>query len=360
MDDVETGYYSELSSSDMSNSIHNTTNQSTGPTGDPRPSEPTQSNPEPAEPVETELISGMNEIYSLDRGKTKLYKEFLKLYSDSDEGQKFAESDSFERGQTRRKLLLWLLIIVLISNPILGGYNLHHFTSYFNNFTTTQLSKAFPQNTEVTKELSKKWYQFSFNTQGVSSQDTVNTNPVDPLDNPRILEFKRVCDEISVRIRRYSFYEVFGEIIFGIFSLVLMSLCKLPCNNGNSIRFMMPMLFILYMLIYRFLAFYILFTTLKIGFYSLVTLKPRVLQLRKVFGRSDLNFYSSNDGGFKLFRNCFSRDTFSSSDPHEKYIHSLYNYASDIGTYLKNIDVGDYSQGLDDLTNKFKNRKLNY
>lgn len=252
---------------------------------------------------------------------------------------------------------------------------------------------------------------------------------MDPLDNPRILEFKRVCDEISVRIRRYSFYEVFGEIIFGIFSLVLMSLCKLPCNNGNSIRFMMPMLFILYMLIYRFLAFYILFTTLKIGFYSLVTLKPRVLQyvpyflvyilsirnldpydsvtlemlsklyvldswgikmlwlfclenvhitfseslelftlvvkliisrLRKVFGRSDLNFYSSNDGGFKLFRNCFSRDTFSSSDPHEKYIHSLYNYASDIGTYLKNIDVGDYSQGLDDLTNKFKNRKLNY
>uniref|UniRef100_A0A3B0MZI4 Uncharacterized protein n=1 Tax=Theileria annulata TaxID=5874 RepID=A0A3B0MZI4_THEAN len=454
--DVEKGYYTELSSFEMSNSFKKNDSNKNPKSTDRRPKErPTHVTDDrptdlpydrlddrPTDTVDNtqddrldgseEFIDTMNEIYSLDKGKTKLYKEFFKLYTDPDESN--IEVDNFEPGQSRRKIFLWLLIIILISNPILGGYNLHHFTNYYNNFNQSQLIDIF--NPKINNS-NKKWYQFSFTVTGPPSNKVTGNKDTTTIgastvtegkganSTDELMEFKRVCDVMSMKICRYSFYEVFGEIIFGIFSLLLMSLCKLPCNNGNSIRFMMPILFILYMLIYRILAFYILIITIKITFYSIITMKPQIINwipyyityflsihninpykdlsilkqiykldefgikilwlfclenvyitfsesmelfmvfiklifslIRKILKYNELNFYSNNESGFKFFK-CFSRDTFYSSDPHEKYIHSLYNYASDIGTYLKNINVDDYTQGLDDLTNKFKNRQIN-
>nr|PVC51254.1 hypothetical protein MACL_00001710 [Theileria orientalis] len=525
MDDVETGYYLELKSTpDM---LRKHTNKSSdGLLGESSSGQFVSHNPDSVDPharsggVDTELnslpskktnrsgsylseaseefLGSVNEMYGLDRVKTKLYKEVFKLYtqredqfesdasrSDSYEPIGTSRYGSFETGRVKRKVFLWLMILLLLSNPILGGYNLYHFSNYssrFSCFTGSELTSMLAHlgsdavvipnfrtsgnfsssdspnpkydedgvgnasgddvgNTGRNVTGTKAHYtRGDFN--GNNVDDTVSdgedhdpntdqwqfnpfrwlTRLFNSTDSPsgsgglgdrfsrddqelqnrlRQAQEKLKQDLLSVaqfigkKVSRYCFFEIFGEIIFGLFSLLLLSICRLPCNNSNSVRYMLPTLFMCYMIIYRFLACYVLLTSIKIMFYSLLVYKPRWLDTlnvrlllvfcfqnvyitfsealemfsyffkvlvssfrKKVLKKSDLNFYSSSEtGGFKLFKRCFSRDTFSSSDPHEKYIHSLYNYASDIGTYLKNIEISDYTKGLDDLATKFKNRR---
>ncbi|BAM40515.1 conserved hypothetical protein [Theileria orientalis strain Shintoku] len=452
MDDVETGYYLELKSTpDM---LRKHTNKSSdGLLGESSSGQFVSHNPDSVDPHARsggEFLGSVNEMYGLDRVKTKLYKEVFKLYTQRED--QFDRYGSFETGRVKRKVFLWLMILLLLSNPILGGYNLYHFSNYssrFSCFTGSELTSMLAHlgsdavvipnfrtsgnfsssdspnpkydedgvgnasgddvgNTGRNVTGTKAHYtRGDFN--GNNVDDTVSdgedhdpntdqwqfnpfrwlTRLFNSTDSPsgsgglgdrfsrddqelqnrlRQAQEKLKQDLLSVaqfigkKVSRYCFFEIFGEIIFGLFSLLLLSICRLPCNNSNSVRYMLPTLFMCYMIIYRFLACYVLLTSIKIMFYSLLVYKPRWVFVssfrKKVLKKSDLNFYSSSEtGGFKLFKRCFSRDTFSSSDPHEKYIHSLYNYASDIGTYLKNIEISDYTKGLDDLATKFKNRR---
>ncbi|UKK01803.2 hypothetical protein MACK_001156 [Theileria orientalis] len=521
MDDVETGYYLELKSTpEMPRKYAN--KSSDGPLAESSSSEFVPNNPDgvaqfprsdsannelnslPSKKTNRsgsflsegseEFLDSVNEMYGLDRVKTKLYKEVFKLYTQREDEFDFegvgadgydsfgtTRYGSFETGRVKRKVFLWLMILVLLSNPILGGYNLYHFSNYshrFSGFTGSELSsmlanlgsdaivipnfktsKGDPSsdllNSKYDEDFSGsddddddesntdqllfnpfRWFTRLFNSSDSAdgsdgsgarpSKDEELRNKVRQAQEKLKQDLLTVAEFIGKKVSRYCFFEIFGEIIFGLFSLLLLSLCRLPCNNSNSVRFMMPTLFMFYMIIYRLLACYILLTSFKIMFYSLLAYKPRwahrfpslvlyllsfkrlnltdnlyvlrnIYQLdkvnvrlllvfclqnvyitfsealeifsfffkvvvssfkKKILKMSDLNFYSSSEsGGFKFFKRLFSRDTFSSSDPHEKYIHSLYNYASDIGTYLKNIEISDYTKGLDDLANKFKNRK---
>ncbi|UKJ90678.2 hypothetical protein MACJ_001612 [Theileria orientalis] len=526
MDDVETGYYLELKSTPEMPRKH--TNQSSdGPLAESSSNPFVLNNPDGVGPFpgsegadnelnslppkntnrsgsflsegSEEFLGSVNEMYGLDRVKTKLYKEVFKLYTQreneldpdavgADGYDSFGTSRyaSFETGRVKRKVCLWLMILLLLSNPILGGYNLYHFSNYsrrFSGYTGSELSSMLAQvgtdaivipnfkttrgdpysdlpnsvyDEDVNDDVSGsgeddetttdrrlfnplRWFTRLFNASDsadgsdgsggrVSKEEQELQNKLRQAQEKVKQDLLVVAEFIGKKVSRYCFYEIFGEIIFGLFSLLLLSLCRLPCNNSNSVRFMMPTLFMFYMIIYRLLACYILLTSLKIMFYSMLVYKPswapmfpslvlyllsfkrlsvadnlyvlrniykldtvnvRLLLIfciqnvyitfsealeifsyffkvllsffkKKILHKSDLNFYSSTEsGGFKFLKKCFSRDTFSSTDPHEKYIHSLYNYASDIGTYLKNIEISDYTKGLDDLATKFKNRKQN-
>lgn len=349
------------------------------------------------------LLGSASNIYGIENESTrsKICKEVLKLYKSSDNFQ----------NQKKTKFIVWLMIIILLSNPVIGGYTLYYFhNSRICNGKYSHVNKL------------ESFYATSMN--GTIDNMNESTYPI-----KQVIIDKDVF-LICRNIKNYAFYEIFGELIFGLFSLLMLCACKLPCNTRDTVKYLVPTLAILYMVIYKVLASYILITSIKlISTYLLINIpkigeiipnfliyllkfnvdtKSNILQIfynvdhlghklaiifslqniyitisdtieliyalyklivqvthkavSKIKKEQDIQYYTllpNGNNSTNIFGNCsFILPNIQIDDPNENYIHNLYNYTHNVGTYLNNIDLSKYKEGINNFSKNISGKGL--
>ncbi|CDR95976.1 hypothetical protein, conserved [Babesia bigemina] len=374
-----------------------------------------------------EGVDTMEEIYSIgvtDRqDKAALYGRMMHYYA--------------EKAGTvppmRSKSVLWYMLAILISNPIIGLYTMAHFKDW-DKWVSKRAASGEVQVDPIPRAYPTVSPTTSMNIFRASQEHTAGPSPGAGaiMTEDGLERLSLVAKHLSGEITWYAWYEVFGELLFALFSLALLCASGICCANGRQrAQYMIPMIGLLYTAIYKVLAMYILIISFKILHFYVVAAFPRygevapvvVLRMlaipgtdptdpmqreamsyllaldsfahkwvlvyclenvyititdsvetiqalgrilmrsaRKVVRRlkrqQDLVYFTMNPAmdaqasvsrvsnsscSYLLLDSLLNR----TADPQEAYIHDMYNKPGpDVGTYLDNIKVEQYQDGI--------------
>lgn len=176
---------------------------------------------------------------------------------------------------TRTASVLWYMLIILISNPIIGLYTMGHFMEW-DTWVTRDIT--------VIENATDALVQAPQPAQHILADnvfiDGLSTNTHDKVHNITMNqeEFKAistVATKFSKKVRGYACYELFGELVFALFSLALLCASGMCCTNGrHRAQSMIPIIGLLYTVIYKILAMYILIISLKILVFYTIAAYP--------------------------------------------------------------------------------------
>ncbi|KAK2195209.1 hypothetical protein BdWA1_002882 [Babesia duncani] len=176
--------------------------------------EQSQTPPEPLLPKEDDPEAGMQtEQKTVDSDGYRLVGDGLEDACSSPYDREYAIDSYSSRcnSKNRNKFLLWCMLAILVSNPLLGLYLIRNF--------------------------------WNLN----STQDTLV--------------------KLGNHVGRYAFYSVFGEVIFAVTCLVILCTSSHCCTNARQrTQYMIPCIALSYAVIYKILSLYIL----VVGVYLLV------------------------------------------------------------------------------------------
>ncbi|EDO08697.1 putative integral membrane protein [Babesia bovis T2Bo] len=213
-----------------------------------------------------EFYDTIGDIYTLgvteSNDKAALYGRMMHYYADQTGRISHPHS-------SRSKLVLWYMLVILVSNPIIGLYTMRHFKDW---------------DTWVTRDV--------VITDAVKPVPFVNVSPSAPQlrstpteELPLTLSHEehgilsKVAKTFSRKVTWYAYYEVFGELVFALFTLTLLCTSGMCCTNGeHRVQSMIPVIGVLYTMIYKLLAMYVLILSFKILFFYLVAAHPNVAQ----------------------------------------------------------------------------------
>ncbi|GFE55198.1 major schizont surface protein p104, putative [Babesia ovis] len=200
--------------------------------------------------------------------------------------------------RTRSKSVLWYMLAILISNPIIGLYTMRHFKDW-DTWVTRNVTVDERLSTgdnasfnRSTWDIVPKWtasspsggngtwsqddsYQTSQDINGSSddSQDEATPTVVSPCEYDTL---STMAKHFARKVTWYAYYEVFGELVFALFSLALLCTSGMCCHNGeHRVQSMIPVIGLLYTIIYKMLAMYVLIISLKIIFFYFVAGYPQ-------------------------------------------------------------------------------------
>ncbi|AFZ79875.1 hypothetical protein BEWA_027240 [Theileria equi strain WA] len=358
--------------------------------------------------------------------RSTIYDDMLKIYVDRSRSITYEENPS-------RDPMVWFSLFILASNPLVAIYLLYH----FNNWQPWAGRSAFSDGSVITtvssvisgakSDAAAEGLSLStkFPLKGLATSWLALSGGASAVAAPASIV--RIASSFARLVQEYAFFEVFGEIGFALFSLVLIILCRLPCSDKKyRIQSVLPCIAMLYMVIYKILALYVLTTGIRlllfylfivalpelpipqfatqilaisIGgddakmfrelykmdmeghfwlmvfcaeniyitvtdtielFYTLSRMASRGTRrlVAKLKRQQESLYYTLAPGDATEYTGACSSCSYllmenpAESDPHEKYIHSMYNDRTDVGTYLKNIDIKEYSRGLENFSAK--------
>ncbi|GBE59839.1 transcription initiation factor [Babesia ovata] len=369
----------------------------------------------------------MNDIYNLgvtDRqDKAALYGRMMHYYAEK----------TGTVPPMRSKSVLWYMLAILISNPIIGLYTMTHFKDW-DKWITKRAASGELQINAFHKEYPIVNPTTTQNIFRASKPNKIGALAEDGaiITDDGLERLSLVAKHLSGEITWYAWYEVFGELLFALFSLALLCASGICCANGRQrAQYMIPMIGLMYTAIYKVLAMYILIISFKILHFYVVAAFPkygeivpavilrmlaipgtdptdpmqreamsyllaldtcahrwvlvyclenvyititdsvetiqalsRILMrtvkklVRKLKRQQDLVYFTMNpmveaqasvsrvsksSCSYLLLDSLLNR----TADPQEAYIHDMYNKPGpDVGTYLDNIKVEQYQDGI--------------
>ncbi|KAK1444034.1 hypothetical protein BgAZ_209100 [Babesia gibsoni] len=219
-----------------------------------------------------DLYDAIHGIYSIgveaSQDKAALYGRMMHYYAE--------KAGSIPHPPRRRaKSVMWYMLAVLISNPFIGLYTMFHFSDWdtwvirdavvYEKHSGGLLPVPRPDGVDRSN---------GGLTVGKPQDDDEGREPlIMTVDEHDVIS--AVATRFSRSVRGYAYYEIFGELIFALFSLALLCTSNMCCTNGrHRTQSMVPIIGLLYTVIYKILAMYILIVSFKILMFYVIASWP--------------------------------------------------------------------------------------
>ncbi|ORM41591.1 uncharacterized protein BXIN_2694 [Babesia sp. Xinjiang] len=232
-----------------------------------------------------EMFDTIQGIYNLgvteSHDKAAIYGRMMHYYTDPSTGL-------LHPYHARSKSVLWYMLAILISNPIIGLYTMSHFKDWDTWVTRDVVVRDLVSNVPEAIPYA--------NDNGFREPVLGDVDP--PVRGLTVTKeefatLSGVAKQFSQKVTWYAYYEVFGELIFAFFSLALLCTSGMCCTNGrHRAQSMIPVIGLLYTIIYKALALYVLIISFKILFFYFIAaysdyayyLSPVLLRLLSLAG----------------------------------------------------------------------------